>query len=284
MAIAINPAYPTPDRSKQVVQRSKDEDGVLDIRWCDGVMSDGRAFRAELWAQDGVSMLTFFFSSVGLADLDQDRIKALLVSEGLVTFKADAREFCAARLTTDDGGSEMWSVNVVVGDEDNSYLADSAPLWGYSKAGPADTLFDATMGAQPISAIALDLLRKVHRARAAGETGRNARCGLASGKIYVQALAHHEHQRLWLEAVSPKFAPEAWKKLEGKAALLGKLGFTPPGPDSPNFWQVVDITGEHDLRRAARIFEAVMGDVFDVTDVALIEPWITLPERTPDDS
>jgi hypothetical protein len=56
MATAFNPTYPTPDRSKQIVQHSKGDDGAVDIRWCDGVMSDGRAFRAEMWAQDGVRL------------------------------------------------------------------------------------------------------------------------------------------------------------------------------------------------------------------------------------
>jgi hypothetical protein len=27
---------------------TKDEDGVIDIGWCDGVLSDGRAYRAEM--------------------------------------------------------------------------------------------------------------------------------------------------------------------------------------------------------------------------------------------
>ncbi len=66
MAIAIQPKLPIPDRTKQAIRSTKDQDGVIDIGWCDGVLSDGRAFRAEMWAQDQVSMLTFFFSSIGL--------------------------------------------------------------------------------------------------------------------------------------------------------------------------------------------------------------------------
>jgi hypothetical protein len=61
MAIALQPRFPIPDRSKQPVRAEKDEDGVVDIGWCDGVLSDGRPFRAEMWAQDQVSCLTIFF-------------------------------------------------------------------------------------------------------------------------------------------------------------------------------------------------------------------------------
>jgi hypothetical protein len=55
MAIALQPKFPVPDRSKQPVRSTKDEKGVIDIGWCDGALSDGRAFRAEMWAQDQIS-------------------------------------------------------------------------------------------------------------------------------------------------------------------------------------------------------------------------------------
>ena len=84
MAIVLKPQYPIPDRSKQTIQHMKDEDGVVDIGWCDGVLSDGRPFRAEMWAQGGVSMLTIFFSAIGLEDLDQAQIKELIVADTLL--------------------------------------------------------------------------------------------------------------------------------------------------------------------------------------------------------
>ena len=61
MAIALQPKFPSSDRSKQTIHFTKDEDGVIDIGWCDGILSDGRAYRAEMWAQDQMSLLTIFF-------------------------------------------------------------------------------------------------------------------------------------------------------------------------------------------------------------------------------
>jgi hypothetical protein len=52
VAIALQPKYPISDRSNQPVNFVKDEDGVLDIGWCDGALSDGRCFRAEMWPQE----------------------------------------------------------------------------------------------------------------------------------------------------------------------------------------------------------------------------------------
>ena len=44
MAVVLQPRYPLPDRSKQTPLLAKDEDGVIDIGWCDGVLADGRPF------------------------------------------------------------------------------------------------------------------------------------------------------------------------------------------------------------------------------------------------
>lgn len=140
MAVVFRPNYPMPDRSRQTIHHVKDDDGVIDVGWCDGVMSDGRAFRAEMWAQDGVSMLTFFFSRIGIAHLDQDQIKALIVAEGLVTFRPGREAICSSLPCDDDAGAEMWSVNVVVGDEDGSFLDGSVPIWRY---GETNTMFNS---------------------------------------------------------------------------------------------------------------------------------------------
>ncbi len=142
MAIALNPAYPMPDRSDQTIHHSRDEDGVIDIGWCDGVMADGRAFRAEMWAQGGVSMLTIFFSRIGIADLDQSQIKQLILAEGLVSFRDGAPQRCEARPFTDTAGAEMWSVNIMVGDEDETFLAASPAILGYARDGTPRSMFN----------------------------------------------------------------------------------------------------------------------------------------------
>src|ERR1700686_479046 len=141
MAIALTPEYPIPDRSKQSVQLVKDEDGIIDIGWCDGVMSDGRPFRAECWAQSGISTLTVFFSTVRIANLEQEQIKALIVSEGLAAFRPGAPERCHSRKVADDSGNEVWSVNIVIGDEDSTFLAGSVPIFPYSSEGEPNTMF-----------------------------------------------------------------------------------------------------------------------------------------------
>jgi hypothetical protein len=131
------------------VRSTKDEEGVIDIGWCDGVLSDSRAFRAEMWAQEQISMLTIFFSSIGINELDQDAICRFVQDEGLVSFseKADPK-YCSSAKFIDDAGNQLWSVNIVVGDEETAYLANSIPIFPYSKIGEPNTMFQPV----PISA------------------------------------------------------------------------------------------------------------------------------------
>jgi hypothetical protein len=144
-AIALQPKFPIPDRSKRPVRKQKDEDGIVDIGWCDGALSDGRAFRGEMWSQDQVSMLTIFFSTKGIEDLDSDAICQLLRDEHLVLFKqpTEATRYCSALKWTDDGRNEFWSVNIVVGvDDEKSLLKDSHLIFPYSKSGEPNSMFN----------------------------------------------------------------------------------------------------------------------------------------------
>jgi hypothetical protein len=152
MAIAIQPKLPIPDRTKQAIRSTKDQDGVIDIGWCDGVLSHGRAFRAEMWAQDQVSMLTFFFSSIGLEALDAEGMKRFIEQEGLLSFRRSGPSYCSAAPFIDDGGNQVWSVKIVVGGEDQTYIDNSVPIFPYSRVGEPNTMFNPV----PIKAVCSD--------------------------------------------------------------------------------------------------------------------------------
>jgi hypothetical protein len=146
MAIVLQPQFPVPDRSRQPVRMLKDENGMIDIGWCEGVLSDGRAFRAEMWAQDQVSSLTIFFSTLGLEALEPDEICSLVAQEGLVSFEEGAESYCASDKYVDNSGQELWSVNIVVGVEQQTFVRDTVPIFGYSGNREPDTLFNRRKG------------------------------------------------------------------------------------------------------------------------------------------
>jgi hypothetical protein len=142
MAIVLQPKYPIPNRSKQKIHFSRDEDGVIDIGWCDGVFSDGRNFRAEMWAQDQISILTIFFSRVGIDDVDAEAITRVMEAEGLITFRKTGARNCNPVKVNDDAENPIWSVNIMIGNEDESYLESAVPIFPYSRLGEPNTMFN----------------------------------------------------------------------------------------------------------------------------------------------
>ncbi len=126
--------FSRPDRSDYRPNFQKTEaTDVLDVGWNEGVMSDGRFYRVEMWCQDQATHLTFFFSTAGVENFSKDQFADLLVREGLVRFGSE-RYFLAARPFTDASGQDMWSVNLVVGDEDNTFVIQHPHIRPYVRA------------------------------------------------------------------------------------------------------------------------------------------------------
>jgi hypothetical protein len=125
--------YPAPDRSDQTPDLTKStEDGVLDIGWFTGALGDGRPFRAECWAQDGITVLTFFLSTVGLESLERAQLIELLQREGLVVWQGETRFLGVAKIL-DASQHELWSLNVVIGDENELYAESPFSLQRYGQ-------------------------------------------------------------------------------------------------------------------------------------------------------
>jgi hypothetical protein len=143
LAIVLQPKFPVP-KARDKIYSQKDDDGVIDIGWCDGVLSDGRPFRAETWAQDLVTMITIFFSNIGLKELDNKALFKLVEDEGLVTFVDDEPKRLSALKWTNNDGNEFWSVNIAVGAEEQTFLSNSVPVFPYSTAGEPNTMFNRT--------------------------------------------------------------------------------------------------------------------------------------------
>jgi hypothetical protein len=109
------------------------EDDTVDIGWDSGELADARPYIVECWAQDQLTMLTYFFSTRGLESATDSDFRRLLESEGLLRFTSD-RRYVASRPWIDGSGNEMWSVNVVVGDDAATYVEDRHRLRPYAAA------------------------------------------------------------------------------------------------------------------------------------------------------
>ena len=123
--------FPAPDRSNYIPRRQPaPEDGSVDIGWDAGALSDGRPWRAEAWADAGVTILTFFFSTLGLEQATDADLTALLAREGLVRFRA-APGRAHGVIIDDAAGNPMWSVSVAIGTEDGVLAEDATRLRPY---------------------------------------------------------------------------------------------------------------------------------------------------------
>lgn len=128
--------YSTPDRSSHRPNLAKTpENEVLDLAWNVGQLSDGRPYRVEAWAQDQITLWTFFMSTEGIEQMTKPEFAELLVREGLVAFTSSKR-YVQAEKFIDESGNEMWSVNVVVGDSDETFVNEPVlPLRPYARSG-----------------------------------------------------------------------------------------------------------------------------------------------------
>jgi hypothetical protein len=124
--------FPRPDRSNFTPNVSKTPDNdVIDLGWNEGMLSDGRPYRFECWCQDQLTCVTFFVSSLGLEQLDRAGIQELLEREHLVHFLRDKR-YADARPFVDPSGNTMLSINVVVGDDEETFSSGGPLLIPYA--------------------------------------------------------------------------------------------------------------------------------------------------------
>jgi hypothetical protein len=91
--------------------------------------------------RDQIGKLTIFFSEIGLQFVSLKEIERLVQDERLVGFRNNENLYCRSVKYSDDAGNRMWSVNVVVGDEESTFLSESMPIYPYSRCGEPDTMF-----------------------------------------------------------------------------------------------------------------------------------------------
>lgn len=131
--LAATAGYPKPDRSDMIPNREKTiENDVLDIGWDEGTFGDGRPWRAEAWAQDQVTTVTFILPPRGLQHFDKVAFETLFAEEGLLTFPRIER-FVYPVLGSDASGHLMWFVNAIIASDEDTYANDSLKLKPYPK-------------------------------------------------------------------------------------------------------------------------------------------------------
>ena len=113
--------FPVPCRVDYVPSPYEpDEDGVQDVGYYNGRLSDGRSYRLECWRMDDMLMVTVMFSDLCLAGFRREDMPLLLECENIVRFTGAGRRLQATR-TEDDMGQAVWAVNLMLANKKGTY-------------------------------------------------------------------------------------------------------------------------------------------------------------------
>ena len=125
-------SHPAPDRSNYTPNFVKTDDNPqLDIGWAEGRLTDGRPYRMECWCEDQVTAVTYFFAAAGLEGMTNADFPDFLEREELLRYLTPRRSAYAVAMT-DAQGTPIWSVNVVIGVDDELYAGGGPRLRPYA--------------------------------------------------------------------------------------------------------------------------------------------------------
>ena len=91
------------------------------IGWYAGVILDNRPFFAECWATEGITMLTIFFSVIGLENKTAEELSDIFESIGYYKVIGGKRHL-ALQTFADGNNNEFYSLNITVRVEDETYI------------------------------------------------------------------------------------------------------------------------------------------------------------------
>lgn len=110
-----------------------------DISWAEGTLHDGRPFRIEYWYRSDSSFITVYISSLDIENASEQELKDLLIKEGLIDF--DDEKYLnsgfggginlTAKKFKDASDNEMWSLTIILGDDDGTYIRTNVEFKKY---------------------------------------------------------------------------------------------------------------------------------------------------------
>ena len=98
------------------------DDKEVNLGWDTGLLDGNRPYFLEGWATNGITMLTYFVSTIGIEDATTEELVKMLTDAGLFRLYDPEHPRTSVMKFEDDSGNEFFSVNVTVGVEDETYL------------------------------------------------------------------------------------------------------------------------------------------------------------------
>ena len=122
---------PLLDHTDQMPDRN--EYGDVNIGWYAGMMDEKRPFFVECWANDGITIITLFVSTIGIEDKTPEELDQWFQDIGYYRQKdAKSNQPSVLKYTYKRDGKEYFSINVSVGIEDEPAYIEGAPIFPWS--------------------------------------------------------------------------------------------------------------------------------------------------------
>ena len=135
--------YPTPDRSGYIPQFSKNENNeAIDLYYGETKLSDSRILRCEIYCLYQLTMVSYFFSTVGIANFTAIEIRDLLVREKIIEFSDEENARLSCEKINDYSNNEMWEIKIIIGDEDNVFVKSTSAINLQTYVKPTDEKLD----------------------------------------------------------------------------------------------------------------------------------------------
>lgn len=98
------------------------DDKEVNIGWDTGLLGPDRPYFLECWATNGITMLTYFVSAIGMEDASTEDLVKLLTDARLFRLLDPEHPRTSVMKFEDDRGNVFFSINVTVGIEDETYI------------------------------------------------------------------------------------------------------------------------------------------------------------------
>ncbi len=114
---------PLIDHEKRYFADREPDTGDINIGWDCGFIGK-RPYFLECWAPEGLTMITVFVSTTGIEDSTIEELERMLIEADIYSKKEGYRSSEIAPKFCDSNGNEFFSINIVVGINDEPALID----------------------------------------------------------------------------------------------------------------------------------------------------------------
>ncbi len=95
--------------------------GEVNVGWGVGLVDARRPYFCECWAE-GVTVITYFVSTIGIENHSVGQLEEMLERHGIIRYVGERKYETFVKRFRDDSGNEFHSINIIVGDDDETYI------------------------------------------------------------------------------------------------------------------------------------------------------------------